>query len=143
MANGFNQVILLGNLVREPDLRRTGTGLSVCTLRLAVDDVRRSRSGEPVTETLFIDVVVAGPQADAAGTALSKGSRVFLQGRLQMNEWTGRDGARHSAPRVVAQRIDFLDARRAAPAAPSGEAAPPPAAGSAPAPAAPSGDLPF
>ena len=134
MANGFNQVILLGNLVRDPDLRRTGGGVAVCNLRLAVDDVRRNRAGEPVTETLFIDAVVAGPQAEAANAALSKGSRVFLQGRLQMNEWTGRDGARHTAPRVAAQRIDFLDAHRA-PAPQEPEQPAPGAPGAAPAPA--------
>lgn len=141
MATGFNQVILLGNLVRDPELRRTGGGVAVCNLRLAVDDVRRNRAGEPVTETLFIDAVVAGPQAEAANAALSKGSRVFLQGRLQMNEWTGRDGARHTAPRVAAQRIDFLDAHRAAPQEPA-SAPGAPGAAPAPAPGAPAGAKP-
>ncbi len=150
--SGFNQVILLGNLAKDPVLRRTGDGLAICFLHLAVDDVRRNRAGELVEERLFVDVVVTGPQAEAANAALSKGSRVFLQGRLQVHEWTGRDGVSRSAPRVAAQRIDFLGARPAdgakapAPAAP--DAAAPAAAPGAPAGAdreagVKPGDLPF
>ena len=145
--SGFNQVILLGNLAKDPVLRRTGDGLALCFLRLAVDDVRRNRAGEPVTETLFVDIVVTGPQAEAANAALSRGSRVFVQGRLQFNEWTGRDGARHSGHRVAAQRIEFLDRRPAAAAdsaAPAESAAAPEAAPDAPAPVPEKpGDLPF
>ena len=90
--SGFNQVILVGNLAKDPELRRTGDGLAICFLHLAVDDVRRNRAGELVEEKLFVEVVVTGPQAEAANAALAKGSRVFVQGRLQVNEWTGRDG---------------------------------------------------
>lgn len=142
MATGFNQVILLGNLTRDPDLRRTGSGIALCNLRLAVDDVRRNRAGETVRETLFVDAVVAGPQAEAAHAALAKGSRVFLQGRLQLNEWTGRDGARHSELRVAAQRIDFLDALHRAAEEPAPAAPAAPAAAKADPGVAP-GDLPF
>jgi single-strand DNA-binding protein len=101
-----------------------------------------------VTETLFVDIVVTGPQAEAANAALSRGSRVFVQGRLQFNEWTGRDGARHSGHRVAAQRIEFLDRPAGAAKAATAAAAPAPApgapAGAKPAPAAEKpGDLPF
>ncbi len=139
--SGFNQVILVGNLAKDPELRRTGGGVAVCNLRLAVDDVRRNRAGELVEEKLFVEVVVTGPQAEAANAALSKGSRVFVQGRLQVNEWTGRDGISRSAPRIAAQRIDFLGAHRAATQEPA-TAPGAPGAAPAPAPAAPGGAKP-
>ena len=148
MANGYNQVILLGNLAKEPELRRTGDGNAVCTLRLAVNDYRRTRTGEVVEETTFADVAVFGRQAEAANESLVKGSRVFVQARLRTEEWVGRDGARHSALRIAAQRIEFLDRPAGAARAATPAAAPAPAPG-APAGAAPDagaekpGDLPF
>jgi len=138
MANGYNQVILLGNLAKEPELRRTGDGNAVCTLRLAVNDYRRTRTGEVVEETTFADVAVFGRQAEAANESLVKGSRVFVQARLRTEEWTGRDGAHHSALRIAAQRIEFLD-RPAGSAKPATAAPAPAPAAPAPAPGAPAG----
>ncbi len=108
--SGFNQVTLIGNLVKDPDLRRTGSGTPVCLFRVAVDDVRRSRDGATVTETVFLDTICFGATAEAAHSALYKGSRVFVQGRLRQNDWTDRDGQRREQLRVEAQRIEFLDA---------------------------------
>ena len=126
--SGFNQVTLIGNLVKDPDLRRTGNGTPVCLFRLAVDDVRRSRDGATVTETLFLDAICFGATAEAAHAALYKGSRVFVQGRLRQNDWTDRDGQRREQLRVEAQRIEFLDA---APPKPE-PSSPPPSFSAAP-----------
>lgn len=148
MANGYNQVILLGNLAKEPELRRTGDGNAVCMLRLAVNDYRRTRTGEVVEETVYADVAVFGRQAETANESLVKGSRVFVQARLRTEEWIGRDGAHHSALRIAAQRIEFLDRPAGAAKAATAAAAPAPAPG-APAGAKPDaaaekpGDLPF
>ncbi|MBR1837041.1 MAG: single-stranded DNA-binding protein [Kiritimatiellae bacterium] len=137
--SGFNQVTLIGNLVKDPDLRRTGNGTPVCAFRLAVDDVRRGRDGEPVTETLFIDAICFGSSAEASNAALYKGSRVFVQGKLRQVEWTDRDGSRRSQYRVEAQRIEFLGAPRAAEA----PAAPFPGSAAQESPARGGADIPF
>ena len=139
--SGFNQVTLIGNLVRDPDLRRTGNGTPVCVFRLAVDDVRRGRDGASSAETLFMDIVCFGPTAEAVNAALYKGSRAFVQGRLRQHDWTDRDGSRRSQLRVEAQRVEFLDAPPARDAA-SQQPFPASAAQARPA-AAPSGDIPF
>ena len=137
MSQGFNQILLLGNLAREPELRRTGNGAAVCVFRLAVDDVRRPHPGaEPVTEKLYVDVMTTGRLAETCHAALVQGSRAFVQGRLQLREWVGRDGLRHSGHRVFATHVSFLDPPRT-PAAPV--PAPAPQTPDAP----PSGDLPF
>ena len=110
MSQGFNQILLLGNLAREPELRRTGNGAAVCVFRLAVDDVRRPHPGaEPVTEKLYVDVMTTGRLAETCHAALVQGSRAFVQGRLQQQEWTTRDGQRRSQIRVVASTVQFLD----------------------------------
>ncbi len=146
MPQGFNQILLLGNLAAEPELRRTGNGVALCTLRLAVDEMRRPpEGGELARERLFIDAIVSGSQAESSHRWLHEGSRVLLQGRLQRLEWTGRDGRRHSGYRVVASRVQFLDPtrREGAPDAPDTPDAHAPAAPAAPPTRPPSGDIPF
>ena len=136
MQQGFNQILLLGNLTEDPGLRRTGNGAAVCVFRFAVDDVRRPAPGaEPVKETLYVDVMTVGHLAETCHAALSQGSRAFVQGRLQLREWIGRDGLKHSSHRVFATHVTFLDPRPGPADAP---AFPPPAPD-----APPSGDLPF
>ena len=115
---GFNQILLLGRLAAEPELRRTGTGVALCTLRLAVDETRRPPEG---------------------GDPVASGDRVFVQGRLNRREWTGRDGRQHSSYRVLASRVQFLDPPKTG----SGADAPGAPFVPAPAPRPPSGDLPF
>ncbi len=141
--SGFNQVTLIGNLAKDPDLRRTGNGTPVCLFRLAVDDLRRGRDGSSTTETLFIDVVCFGPTAEAVNSALYKGSRAFVQGRLRQNEWTDRDGARRAQLRVEAQRVEFLDAAPAKTAPQAQPFAQPPSAQARPDAGRAGADIPF
>lgn len=137
---GFNQILLLGRLAAEPELRRTGTGVALCTLRLAVDETRRPpEGGDPVRETLYVDAIATGPQAESCNRWLASGDRVFVQGRLNRREWTGRDGRQHSSYRVLASRVQFLDPPKTG----SGADAPGAPFVPAPAPRPPSGDLPF
>ena len=79
----YNRVILMGNLCREPDLKRTQSGLFVSELRLAVSESFRNRTTNERTErTCFVDVTVWGQQAELCRQYLTKGSPVFVEGRL-------------------------------------------------------------
>lgn len=129
----YNRVILMGNLCRDPDLKRTPAGLSVSELRLAVSETFRNKTTNERTErTCYVDVTVWNQQAELCRQYLSKGSPVFVEGRLVYDEWKSPAGETRSKLRVQADRIQFLAARpQGAPAGPASApapAAPPPAA---------------
>jgi len=106
----FNKVILIGNLTKDPELRYTPSGTPVTTLRLAVTS-KFKQSDEFKEETLFIDVVVFGRQAETCSQYLSKGRPVLAEGRLQERRWES-DGQQRSKMEVVAQNVRFLSGRR-------------------------------
>ncbi len=116
----INYVILSGRLTRDPELRYTPTGNPVLNMRLASS--RRFQAGEEwKEETLYIDVVLWGPQAERLSPRLSKGSPVVVEGRLRYREWEGDTGKR-SVIELVAWRVQALE--KAGAEAPEGEAAP-------------------
>lgn len=120
---GFNKVILIGNLTKNPELRYTPSGTPVTSFGLAVN--RRYRQAEELKEEVcYIDVVVFGKQAEHCGQYLSKGNGVIVDGRLQQRRWESQDGQKRSKHEVVAQTITFLPKRQesAAEAAPPDEA---------------------
>ncbi len=106
-----NFVLLIGNLTADPEVRNAG-GSSVSDLRLAVNDRYKNKAGEQVETTCFVDVTVWGQQADNCGKYLHKGSPVLVEGRLQFDQWEGKDGAKRSKLRVQANRVQFLGGRR-------------------------------
>lgn len=104
---GFNRVILMGNLTRDPELRYTPQGTPVATFGLAVN--RRYRQGEEQREeTCFVDVVAFGRQAELVGQYLSKGRMALVEGRLQYRSWEGEDGVKRSKHEVIAQTVQFM-----------------------------------
>jgi single-strand DNA-binding protein len=105
----FNRVILMGNVTRDIELRYTGNQLAVTDLGLAVND-RVKRNDEWVDEATFVDVTLWGRTAEIAAQYLSKGSPVFVEGRLKYDTWE-KDGQKRSKLRVVGERIQLL-ARR-------------------------------
>jgi single-strand DNA-binding protein len=110
-VNGFNKVILIGNLTRNPELRYTPSGTPVASFALAVN--RRFRQGEELKdEVCYIDIVVFGKQAEHCGQYLSKGSGVIVEGRLQQRRWETEDGQKRSKHEVVAQSVTFLPKRQ-------------------------------
>ena len=112
----LNKVFLLGNLVRDPDLRGLASGQSVCELRMDVSRRYRSGNGQDVEETCFVDVVVWGNSAKNCKQYLAKGSQVMVEGRLQLDQWEDRNGGgTRSRLRVVAEQVQFLNRRSAAP----------------------------
>ena len=108
-----NRVILMGNLTRQPELRHTHSGIAVSDLGLAVSDNYRDKSGELVERTCFADIVVWGRQAETCCEYLHKGRPVLVEGRLQLDQWQTDSGEKRSRLRVCADRVVFLNGRKA------------------------------
>ncbi len=106
----FNRVILVGNITRDIDLKYTQSGLPVTEIGLAVNDRRKTQSGEWVEETTFVDVTMWGRTAEVASEYLSKGSPILVEGRLKLDTWE-TDGQKRSKLRVVCERMQMLGAR--------------------------------
>jgi single-strand DNA-binding protein len=107
----YNRVILIGNLTRDIELRYIPSGMAVADVGLAVNDRRKNQSGEWIEETTFVDVVVWGRTAEVMSEYLSKGSPVFIEGRLKLDTWEGQDGQKRSKMRVVCERMQLLGGR--------------------------------
>ena len=107
MAN-LNKVFLIGNLTRDPELRYIPSGTAVATFTVASNRVYKSAAGEKKEEACFVRVVSWARQAELCGEYLSKGSPVFVEGRLQSRSWETPDGQKRSMIEVVAQNIQFL-----------------------------------
>ena len=110
MARSVNQVILMGNLTRDPELRQTPSGQSVCSFSLALNRAYKDQSGEWQEATDFIDVVCWGPLAERVSQYMAKGRRCLVQGRLQSRNWE-QDGQKRSKVEVLANDVTFLDGR--------------------------------
>lgn len=109
---GFNRVILIGNLTRDPELRYTPQGTAVADLRLAVTTVRGRSGSERKEETLFIDCTVWDRQAETCSEYLSKGRPVLVEGRLIEDQWQDKEtGERRSRIKVYVQNVQFLGGR--------------------------------
>ncbi len=117
----FNRVILVGNVTRDIELKYTGGGTAVTDVGLAVNDRRKTATGEWVDETTFIDVTLWGRTAEVASEYLSKGSPVLIEGRLKLDTWE-TDGQKRSKLRVVGERMQMLGARQPSSGRPSSSA---------------------
>lgn len=103
----FNRVILIGNLTRDPELRYTPQGTSVCSFGLAVNE-KRKKGEEWEDKVNFIDITVFGKQADACGQYLAKGSQVLIDGKFEQQRWTTDDGQKRSKIKVIAHQVKFF-----------------------------------
>jgi single-strand DNA-binding protein len=110
MARSVNQVILLGNLTRDPEVRQTPSGQSVCSFSLALNRAYKGSNGEWQEATDYIDVVAWGPLGERVGQYLAKGRRALVQGRMQSRSWE-QDGQKRSKVEVLANDVTFLDGR--------------------------------
>ncbi|HZW32467.1 MAG TPA: single-stranded DNA-binding protein [Isosphaeraceae bacterium] len=110
----LNKVFLMGRLTFDPELRRTPSGTAVTELRMATTQTWPGRDGERREETLFIDVTVWDRQAETCCQYLRKGSSIHVEGSLRMDTWEDKNtGEKRSKIRVRADRVQFLDSRRA------------------------------
>ena len=108
--NSVNHVSLAGNLTRDPELRKTPNGNSVTDLGLALNRSWTGPGGEKNEEVTFVDVSAWGKTAENAAQYLSKGSAVFIEGRLKLDQWQdAKTGEPRSKLFVVAERVHFLN----------------------------------
>lgn len=114
----YNKIILIGNLTKDPELRYTPQGTPVTTLRIAVNH-KYKQADEMKQETMFIDNVVFGKQADSCSKYLNKGSSVLVEGRLQERRWES-NGQQKSKFEVIAQSVRFLSKKAGMPESVSG-----------------------
>lgn len=121
MARSVNQVILMGNLTRDPDLRQIPSGQSVCSFSLALNRAYKDQGGEWQEATDYIDCVAWGPLGERVAQYLTKGRRALVQGRLQSRNWE-QEGQKRSKVEVLANDVTFLDGRGegGSPSAPAG-----------------------
>jgi single-strand DNA-binding protein len=107
MARSFNQVTLMGNLTRDPELRTTPNGSSVCSFSLALNRSYKNSEGNWTEATDYIDIVAWGPLGERVAQYLTKGRPALVSGRLQSRSWE-QDGNKRSKVEVVAQDVTFL-----------------------------------
>jgi single-strand DNA-binding protein len=111
-ASNINIVAITGNLTRDPELRSTPSGTSVCKLRVAVNSRRKDGStGEWVDKPNYFDVTVWGAQGENCANYLSKGRPVAVEGRLDWREWEAQDGSKRQAVEIIANSVQFLGSR--------------------------------
>jgi single-strand DNA-binding protein len=103
----FNRVVLLGNVTRNPELRYIASGTAVTDIGLAVNDRRKTPTGEWVEETTFVDVTLWGRTAEVACEYVTKGSPLLIEGRLKLDTWE-KDGKKNSKLRVVGEKMQLL-----------------------------------
>ncbi len=146
MAKGtVNKVILIGRLGTDPDLRYTPSGQAVANFNIATDESWKSKDGQMQDRTEWHRIVLWGRQAEIANEYLKKGSKVYIEGRLQTRNWEDKDGVKRWTTEIIGQSMQFLDSRDS-----SGSSAPPEpppledsAPGAAPAAGGAEDDLPF
>jgi len=109
----YTKVILVGNLTRDPDLRDLASGDQVCSIRIATSESYKNKQGEVVDKPCYVDVDVWGKSAAACGTHLSKGRKVLVDGRLQLDQWETEKGEKRSRLKVKAEKIQFMGGKPA------------------------------
>ncbi|HSX06158.1 MAG TPA: single-stranded DNA-binding protein [Candidatus Saccharimonadia bacterium] len=107
MARSFNQVVLMGNLTRDPELRQTPNGQNVCSFSLALNRSYKGADGNWQEATDYIDVVAWGPLGERVAQYLGKGRPCLVNGRLQSRQWE-QEGQKRTKVEVVAQDVTFL-----------------------------------
>lgn len=103
----MNKIILMGRLVRDPEVRYTQTGKVVCQFTIAVDRPFSNQEGQ--READFIPIIVWGKQAELCGNGLTKGQRVLVDGRLQIRSYDAKDGSKRWVTEVIANSFEFIE----------------------------------
>ena len=107
----FNKITVVGNLGRDPELRYTPQGNAVCNFSMATNEKRRDKSGEFQDVTTWFRITLWGKQAENASKFLTKGSSVYIEGRLRVEEWSDRDGKNRYTLDVHATDMQFLGSK--------------------------------
>jgi single-strand DNA-binding protein len=111
-VSSVNKAILVGRLGRDPESQSTAGGSKVVRLSVATDEVWNDQRGERQKKTEWHRIVVFGKTADAVERYLKKGSQVFIEGRIQTQEWQDKTGAKRYTTEIVASDVKFLDSAK-------------------------------
>lgn len=111
-SRSLNKVLLIGNLTRDPELRYTPTGAAVCSIGLATNRYWTTDSGEKKEEVEFHRVVAWNKLAELCSQLLSKGRKIYVEGRLRTSTWQTQDGSQRSTTEVVIEDMILLDFKR-------------------------------
>ncbi len=120
MAGSLNKVMIIGNLGRDPEMRYTPNGTPVTSFSVACSRNRLTPDGDRKEETEWFNVVAWNKLAETCGQYLSKGQKVYIEGRLQTRSWEGNDGQKHTRVEVIANQLIMLSPKKAAPSDDSG-----------------------
>jgi single-strand DNA-binding protein len=112
MPFSINRVVIVGRLTRDPELRATPAGTSVCSLRIACNSRRRDSDGEYVEKPNYFDVSVFGAAAESVGNYMHRGRRIGVDGRLEWREWETTEQEKRQGVSIVADTVQFLDSPR-------------------------------
>jgi len=112
MAEGLNKALLIGYLGQDPDLRYTQGGTAVLNIRMATTESYQPRDGDRQERTEWHTVTVWGRRGEALNKYLNKGSRVFIEGRIQTRKWEDRDGNTRYSTDIVANNVVLLGGKR-------------------------------
>jgi len=120
----LNKAMIIGNLTRDPEVRTTPSGLTVASFAVATNFVWTDQQGQKQERVEFHNIVTWRRLAEICGQYLRKGSKVYIEGRLQTRDWTGEDGVKRYRTEIIADNMIMLDSRGGANSAPA--SAPPP-----------------
>ena len=135
MAN-YNKVLMMGNLTRDPELKRTSSDMAVAQIGMAVNRRYKDKTGEMREETTFVDCEAWGRTAETMTKYLSKGKPVFIEGRFKLDQWQDKDGNNRSKLKIVIENFQFIDSR-------GNQTSSPPAGGATVPPTPADDDIPF
>jgi single-strand DNA-binding protein len=107
----YNKIILAGNLTRDIEIRYTQSGSAIGNTAIATSRKFKSQTGEQKEETLFVDITFFGRTAEIANQYLRKGSKVLVDGRLKLDQWTAQDGSKRSKHSVTVENLQMLGGR--------------------------------
>lgn len=108
----FNKITIVGNLGRDPELRYTPQGNAVCNFSVATNEKKKDKAGDMQDVTTWFRITLWGKQAETASKYLTKGSPIYVEGRLRVEEWTDRDGGQRYTLEVQATDMQFISAGR-------------------------------
>ena len=112
----LNKIVIMGRLTRDPELRHTQSGTAVASFTLAVDrDIKSKDTGEKATD--FIDVIAWRQTGEFVSKYFTKGRMAVAEGRLQIRDWTDKDGSKRRSAEVVADNVYFVDSKQSSGAA--------------------------
>lgn len=108
----LNKVILMGNLTRDPEVRSTSNGGTLCRFSIAINRTTRLPDGGTKEETTFVEIACFGRMAETIGRFFAKGQPIFVEGRLHVNQWEGQNGEKQRRLSVVAENFQFVSSPR-------------------------------